>query len=164
MYCLQDCLQYCQSGHVHSSHYSHHADSSTRNHTTYITFQWKAYTFDFHNIFLQFPVPLIFLRTKNPTKSELWNIFSNIFSKFFVLEKPLEKFTRKLHSIWASEPGVRSIRALLSASLRCGVCVVLSCIRRGEGEETSTRGLGLNGAGSPWHPRRWQLLGCPVGS
>ena len=160
MYCLQDCLQYCQSGHVHSSHYSHHADSSTRNHTTYITFQWKS--IHFHNIFLQFPIPRIFLRIKNPNKIRaLEHLFQHVFPSFLRWKN---HWKNSPPTPSASEPGVRSIRALLSASLRCGVCVVLSCIRRGEGEETSTRGLGLNGAGSPWHPRRWQLLGCPVGS
>ena len=128
MYCLQDCLQYCQSGHVHSSHYSHHADSSTRNHTTYITFQWKAYTFDFHNIFLQFPIPRIFLRIKNPTKSELWNIFS----KFFVLEKPLEKFTpTPFHlSIWAWSSFDKG-PALSITTLRCLRGAVMHPPRRG---------------------------------
>ena len=145
-----DLFEHCDS----PGHLSHPMESwkldmstaSTRNHTTYITFQWKI--IHFHHVFLQFPIPRIFLRIKNPTKSELWDIFSNIFFQFFVLEKPLEKFTPNSIGIWASEPGVRSIRALLSASLRCGVCVVLSCIRRGEGEETSTRGLGLNGEGA----------------
>lgn len=56
-----------------------------------LPFNEKAYTFIISFYSSQFPA--FFYESKTPTKSELWNIFS----KFFVLEKPWEKFTRKLH-------------------------------------------------------------------
>ncbi len=90
--------------------------------------------------------------------------FAHSNQHIFVGFKPLELENPSVPSIHPStvhphEPGagVRSIRALLSASLRCGVCVVLSCIR-GEGE-ASTRGLGLDGPkGSD---TRWQFTYTP---
>lgn len=111
--------------------------ASTRNHTTYIPFPWKTYTLIISFYSSQFPS---FCTKQTPNKSDFGTSFPTLyptFSSIFCAGKTIGKIHP--NSI-PSGPGVLSIRALLSASLRCGVCVVLSCVR-GEGE--ATRGLGL---------------------
>ena len=115
----------------------------------------KAYTFIISFYSSQFP--LIFLRTKNSTKSELWNIFSN----FFVLGKTVGKNSPQLHSIWAWSSFDKG-PALSITTLRCLRGAVMHPPRRGRRNIHSR--AWPQWRGSPWHPRRWQLLGCPVGS
>lgn len=158
-----DLFEHCDS----PGHLSHPMESwkldmstaSTRNHTTYITFQWKS--IHFHNIFLQFPIPRISLRIKNPTKSELWNIFSNIFFPSFLCWKNHWKNSPQLHSIWAWSSFDKG-PALSITTLRCLRGAVMHPPRRGR-RNIHSRAWPQR-RGSPWHPRRWQLLGCPVGS